>query len=65
MNQQVIPSSDVISLFEEHVRELFLREKINNLENSSLHNLRDSLLPKIISGELRIADTEKIIEEIS
>ena len=64
MNQQVIPSYDVIALFEEQVRDLFLRKKINNSESSLLQNLRDSLLPKLISGELRIPDAEKIIEEV-
>nr|WP_075486787.1 restriction endonuclease subunit S [Prochlorococcus marinus] len=65
MNQQVIPSPDVISLFEEQVRKLFLRKKISDSESSLLQNLRDSLLPKIISGELRIPDAEKMMEEIS
>ena len=63
MNQQVIPSSNVISLFEEQVRELFLRKKISNLESSSLQNLRDCLLPKLISGELNILDAEKMTAE--
>ena len=29
-----------------------------------LSNLRDVILPKLISGELRIPDAEKIIEEV-
>jgi type I restriction enzyme S subunit len=32
-------------------------------ENDSLAELRDTLLPKLISGELRIPDAEKFLEE--
>jgi type I restriction enzyme S subunit len=32
-------------------------------ENQSLSALRDTLLPKLISGELRIPDAEKMLEE--
>jgi len=37
-----------------------LLEKISNNENLALVKLRDTLLPKLISGELRIADAERI-----
>ena len=40
-------------------------EKIskNSLENITLEKLRDTLLPKLISGELKISDAESLIEE--
>ncbi len=34
------------------------------LENSLLAELRDTLLPKLISGELRIPDTERFLEKV-
>ena len=34
-------------------------------ENKDLAELRDTLLPKLISGELRIPDAEKFLEEAS
>ena len=34
------------------------------LYQKNLRKMRDSLLPKLISGELRISDAEKLIEEI-
>lgn len=42
-----------------------LQEKvfINEQENICLSELRDTLLPKLISGELRIPDAEKFLEE--
>jgi type I restriction enzyme, S subunit len=39
---------------------------INNLnENLTLISIRDALLPKLISGELRVPDAEKFIEDIA
>jgi type I restriction enzyme S subunit len=31
---------------------------------STLATLRDALLPKLISGEIRILDAEKMLEEV-
>ncbi|GAA2440940.1 restriction endonuclease subunit S [Streptomyces macrosporus] len=39
------------------------RAAIARLENRSLTQLRDTLLPKLISGELRIKDAEKQVED--
>ncbi|MEZ5660434.1 MAG: restriction endonuclease subunit S [Burkholderiaceae bacterium] len=42
-----------------------LAQSIHNaLESRSLSQLRDTLLPKLISGELRIADAEKFLERV-
>jgi type I restriction enzyme S subunit len=35
----------------------------NILESQTLAALRDALLPKLISGELRVKDVEKILED--
>jgi type I restriction enzyme S subunit len=32
-------------------------------ENATFTSLRDTLLPKLISGELRVPDAEKYVEE--
>ena len=34
------------------------------LESKTLAELRDTLLPKLISGELRVPDAEKMLEEV-
>jgi len=39
------------------------RRRLLDLENETLSELRDTLLPKLISGELRIPDAEKFLEE--
>ncbi len=42
---------------------LFSRWVHNELENRGLASIRDTLLPKLISGEYRIRDVEKILED--
>ena len=42
---------------------LFQSIRNNSIQTQSLTNLRDTLLPKLISGELRIPDAEKLTEE--
>ena len=37
---------------------------LNCLANNNLSKIRDTLLPKLISGELQIPDAEKLIEEV-
>jgi type I restriction enzyme, S subunit len=34
-------------------------------ENRSLQELRDTLLPKLMSGEIRLRDAEKVIEDVT
>jgi type I restriction enzyme S subunit len=42
-----------------------LEEQIRcEIESRTLAALRDTLLPKLISGELRVPDVEKIIKEV-
>ena len=42
----------------------FERLRISNAEGQVLSKLRDTLLPKLLSGELRIPDAEKQIAEV-
>jgi very-short-patch-repair endonuclease/restriction endonuclease S subunit len=50
----VSPSVNIMKEFERLVRPLYERIVENVLESRTLENLRDSLLPKLISGELRV-----------
>lgn len=49
--------------FSELVQPLFTKILANGLQNVELSKLRDTLLPKLISGELRIPDAEKLVAE--
>ncbi|MGL1930250.1 MAG: restriction endonuclease subunit S [Desulfotalea sp.] len=47
----IVPSKKIIDLFDNIVKPLFETMKINQLENQTLTKLRDTLLPKLLSGE--------------
>jgi type I restriction enzyme S subunit len=50
-----IPDKQALLLFEEQVKDGFLKIKQNQTQIRSLQSLRDTLLPKLMSGEVRIA----------
>ncbi|WP_084319237.1 restriction endonuclease subunit S [Deferrisoma camini] len=60
----VMPRPDIISLFEELVYPL--DESIRSFveEMRALSQIRDTLLPKLISGELRVPDAERVLEAV-
>ena len=41
-----------------------IKLEINNHTGSAIKEIKDAMLPKLISGELRIPDAEKMIEEV-
>jgi type I restriction enzyme, S subunit len=49
--------------FEAMIANMFELALSNQLENRSLAKLRDTLLPRLISGELRIHDAENLLAE--
>jgi type I restriction enzyme, S subunit len=57
-----IPSSEVQIAYDRFVQSCNEKHQVNTAECISLTKLRDTLLPKLISGELRIPDTEKLAE---
>lgn len=52
------PSKKLISVFDDYTGTLYKKISRNLNLNSALINLRDTLLPKLISGELRLSDSE-------
>jgi type I restriction enzyme S subunit len=56
-----VPSTPVLDAFDHRVRPIFERIQKGNEQSSSLSALRDTLLPKLISGELRLPDAERIV----
>jgi type I restriction enzyme S subunit len=59
--QVVRPPDVVLAQFCAAVRSLRLKEQSCRKDSDNLANLRDTLLPKLISGELRISDTTRIL----
>lgn len=60
--QRPVPPPTVLLAFEKLVGEWFEAILSNVEESCTLAQLRDTLLPKLISGELSIADAEKFME---
>ena len=60
----VVPSSISSDSFEEYCEVIFSKWIKNLHENETLAKLRDTLLPKLMSGEIRIPDAAALVEEI-
>ena len=50
----VMPDRELLKEFDTRVSHLFLQMENNLQENETLINIRDSLLPKLISGEIEV-----------
>jgi type I restriction enzyme S subunit len=59
----VSPSRELMTKFHEFVEPIYERVLCASKEVETLSDLRDTLLPKLISGELRIPDAEKFLDE--
>ncbi|WP_201544644.1 restriction endonuclease subunit S [Psychrobacter sp. H7-1] len=60
----VIPSNNALYEFDRLATDFFNHTNALTKQNSCLAKLRDTLLPKLMSGELRIADAEKLVADI-
>jgi len=52
----VIPSNDIMQAFTKHIESLYAARQHNSTQSESLTALRDALLPRLISGEIRVSD---------
>jgi len=60
----VIPSETILESFRSITDTLLIKKSKNIEETKLITNLRDTLLPKLISGELQIPDTKDLVEEV-
>ena len=60
----ISPPLEVIQSFNGIAGALLAKIKNNLEDNRIMGNQRDALLPKLISGEIRIPDAEKMLEEV-
>ncbi|MDE0600945.1 MAG: restriction endonuclease subunit S [bacterium] len=61
----IVPSVQILAAYESLIRPFYERIVANTKEASSLAQTRDLLLPKLISGEIRLAEAEKMSVESS
>jgi type I restriction enzyme S subunit len=60
----IFPSSKLISAYFDSAYTIQDKIEKNDQESVVLASTRDTLLPKLISGEIRIPDAEKMLEEV-
>lgn len=58
----IIPPASVLKEFESLVGPLIEMQQRNGAESQTLATLRDTLLPKLLSGEIRVKQAEKMVE---
>jgi type I restriction enzyme S subunit len=62
--QTVIPPAGLLNVFAANVEALYQKCQALTEQSELLAKTRDALLPKLISGELRIPDAEKLLDEV-
>jgi len=61
MSKQIVPPGALLDTFESFVTPLFQRIYEADNESGTLAGVRDALLPRLISGELRVKDAERLL----
>jgi len=59
----VAPPMTIMNAFDQVSRRLYLKVVEQERESRTLAALRDALLPKLVSGELRVKDAEQFLKE--
>ena len=62
--QGLIPPRGVLQQFEEIVAPLYVRMRAQELQAQTLTQLRDTLLPRLISGQLRLPEAQAWVAEV-
>lgn len=60
----VVPPISILEVFERTAAPMLDRVLACRRESATLAALRDTLLPKLISGELRVPDAERLVSEV-
>lgn len=63
MNRMIVPPEDIVAFFDKQVKSLADTVNHNDEQSRTLASIRDTLLPKLLSGEIRVKDTEKFVEK--
>jgi type I restriction enzyme S subunit len=59
----LIPALDILAIFQDQILVIFQKIKIIEQQIKTLTTIRDTLLPRLISGQLRLPDAETFLEE--
>ena len=61
----MIPSPEIVAVYENLVAPFDERIRSNASENKTLTQTRDLLLPKLMSGEIRLNEAERVLESVA
>ena len=59
MNKMVVPHHKILRLFDRHMQKIYNKLQANDEQSRTLAAIRDALLPKLMSGEIRVPITVK------
>jgi type I restriction enzyme S subunit len=59
----VLPSKQILSRYFEFIQPIY--KKLYSGESRTLAALRDALLPKLLSGEIRVREAEREVEQVA
>ena len=59
------PGTKMLESFTRQVLNIFEKIKQTQRESEALSSIRDALLPKLLSGEIRVQDAEKLVEAVT
>jgi type I restriction enzyme, S subunit len=59
----ILPDTETLKKFDNLIRPIREKLKINQINSAVLKDVRDTLLPKLMSGEIRVSDAEREVEE--
>lgn len=65
VEKAAVPPEILTTLYKDSVSPLVHRIRFNELQANTLANLRDTLLPRLISGQLHIADADAELEKVT
>jgi type I restriction enzyme S subunit len=60
-----LPSIELAQVFQDHVASFYQRIGVGVRQNRRLAGLRDTLLPKLLSGEIELPAAESVAEEVT
>ena len=58
----LLPPSEILNQFEHIVNPLYIARSSYGTQSRTLASIRDTLLPKLLSGEMRVKDAGKVVE---
>ncbi|MEQ8757075.1 MAG: hypothetical protein RID09_26610 [Coleofasciculus sp. G1-WW12-02] len=60
----VIPPQELAKVLTQQVLTMIEKIRVNIFQSRTIATIRDTLLPKLLSGEIRVKEAEKIVEDM-